>query len=94
MQENCVSDSVARQMALGATRLFLSHYGIGVTGYASVMPEAQVDDLYAHFAIASNNDVMVSKKITSSKKDSIEVQVDFTNQILYEFEKLLKKERP
>src|SRR6478736_19122 len=36
---NCVSQSVATEMAINASKLFRSHWGIGVTGYAT--PETE-----------------------------------------------------
>lgn len=93
MEENCVSESVACQMATAANKLFLSYYGIGITGYATIMPQSDVNELFAYFAIAKNGETVVTKKISSSKKDSLEAQVDFTNQVLVEFQGLLKKER-
>lgn len=93
LQENCVSESVACQMALEVNKMFISHFGIGITGYATIMPESGVNELFAHFAIADKSKIILSKKILSSKKDSLEVQLDFTSQLLVEFENMLKRER-
>ncbi|MEJ7766786.1 MAG: CinA family protein [Chitinophagaceae bacterium] len=92
-EENCVSERIAGEMAVNVNKMFLSHYGIGITGYATVMPESDINDVYAYFAIASRDEVLFSKKISSSKTDSIEVQLDFTNQVCAEFNSLLKNAR-
>ena len=49
---NCVSDTVATEMAIGVCSLFSSHWGIAVTGYATVDPEIKMEQPFAHFAIA------------------------------------------
>lgn len=93
LEDNCVSEEVARQMALEVNNLFISHYGIGITGYASPVPELNIHELFAYVAITCKNEVLLQKKISSLKKDSIEVQVDFTCQILLELQKLLQREK-
>jgi nicotinamide-nucleotide amidase len=93
MQDNCVSDRVARQMATAVTRMFISHYGIGITGYATVMPESGVNDLYAYAAIAYGDEILLVKKLSSGQKDSTDVQVDFTNQVMEALHALLKERR-
>jgi len=49
-------------MALEVNKLFLSDIGIGITGYASVVPEAAIHELYAFFAIAQQNPVGTYQK--------------------------------
>ena len=52
--QNCdfVSDAVAKEMAVGVCSLFASHWGIAVTGYATIDPEIKMDRPFAHFSIA------------------------------------------
>lgn len=79
---DCVSGEVSATMAVEAAKMFISHYGVGITGYASIVPENQQEGLYAFVAISYRNEVLVNEKIRSEKKDTYEVQVDFTNQAL------------
>jgi len=37
---NCVSDVIARKLAINVCDLFCSDWGIGITGYASAVPES------------------------------------------------------
>jgi nicotinamide-nucleotide amidase len=88
---NCVSDRTAVQMALTINKKFLSDYGISITGYASPMPEAGVDVLFAWFCIVHKNEIAVSRKISCDKTDSVEVQINYTNQVLRALEELLRQ---
>jgi PncC family amidohydrolase len=82
MEDNCVSQQVANNMAMEVNRLFLSDYGIGITGYAATVPELNIHSLHAFVAFAYNGKTILSKKITSGRSDSVEAQVDYTNQVI------------
>jgi nicotinamide-nucleotide amidase len=91
MQNDCVDEQVACQMAIEVNDLFISDYGISITGYAVRMPEKDMNDLYAYFAITNKKEVVLTKKITTDKPEGIQAQIDYTNQVIIEFEKLLNK---
>jgi len=84
---NAVSEKVAADMAREICRSFSSNYGVAVTGYATLLPEAGVNDLYAYIAISLHGEIIVAEKITSPVKDSLEVQIDYVNQVLEELDK-------
>lgn len=88
---DCISEEVARQMALKSTELFLSNFGIGITGYATKVPEKEADVLFSYFAIAYNKEIIHSGKIISKKESSVEVQVDYSNQVIEILFQLLHK---
>jgi len=88
---DCVSDSVARQMATGAARLFISHYGIGITGYAAKVPEKNINSLFAHFAISHRGQILLSDKINAPYEEALDVQIYYTRQIIMALDGLLKK---
>lgn len=81
---NCVSEEVACTMALHVNTLFTSQYSIAITGYAAKMPEKGLNELFAWYAIAFNNQLIGSGKISSSK-ERVEAQVDYTKQVLQKF---------
>jgi nicotinamide-nucleotide amidase len=89
MKDDCVSQEVANQMALSVNNLFVSHYGISITGYATPVPEKDITELSAFYSIAAGNKIMLSGKIQSKFTNSIEVQIDYTNQVLESFHGLL-----
>ena len=84
---NAVSEKVSADMALGVCELFSSDYGAAITGYATLLPEEGVNELYAYIAIAFHGEIVVTEKITSPVKDSLEVQVDYVDQVLEELHK-------
>lgn len=92
LNNDCVTEQVACEMAIKTNKLFISHYGIAITGYATKMPEKGLNDLYAFFAIAEKDKILLSKKITSDK-ERVEAQIDYTMQVITKFEELLKMEK-
>jgi nicotinamide-nucleotide amidase len=89
MKDDCVSQEVAGQMAITVNDLFLSYYGIAITGYATAVPEKDVMELSAFFSIAAGDKIILSRKIESALTNSIEVQIDYTNQVLESFHNML-----
>lgn len=81
LEVNCVSEQVACEMALHVCRLFSSHWGVAVTGYASPVPESG-NKLYAWFAIVSEGQVKASGKINAVKAKPAVVQQRYTETIL------------
>jgi PncC family amidohydrolase len=88
---NCVSQKVSEQMAAEICHLFTSDYGIGITGYASPVPEKNIQELYAWLSIAKRNEIIGSKKIISPHKKPLDVQLEFTQKAIEYFIEILKK---
>lgn len=84
MKCDCVSEKTAREMALHVIPLFACDYGIAITGFASISPE-QNDELYAWFAIAEKDNVLLSKRIKSSKPEGDDTQWYFAKQAVSAF---------
>jgi nicotinamide-nucleotide amidase len=87
---NCVSPQTASEMAMQVCDLFSSHWGIGITGYASPVPEQKVRKLFAFWAVAYKKEIISSNQIESSEQDAFSVQVFYTNKVLSHFLGLLK----
>ena len=90
---NCVSATVSEQMAAEVCNLFKSDYGIGITGYASPVPEKNIRQLFAFVAIAKCSKTIKSEKIISSNKTPVEVQMDFTSRAIELLWEVLKKDK-
>jgi PncC family amidohydrolase len=78
---NCVSEKVASEMALHVCRLFSSDWGIGVTGYATPVPESD-NAVFAFFAIAYKNKVINSGKIVPPFADPPALQEKYVSEII------------
>jgi PncC family amidohydrolase len=78
---NCVSQKVADEMAHHVCRLFCSDWGIGITGYASPVPESG-NKVFAFYAISYRTKLKAHGKITSQKADPPALQLKYANYIL------------
>jgi nicotinamide-nucleotide amidase len=87
---NCVSKEVAIEMAFGVVELFSSDMGISITGYATPLPEEDINKIFAWGAIVLNDKLISSFRITSKLDDPLEVQIDYANQVIIKAIKSLK----
>jgi PncC family amidohydrolase len=92
MKANCVSETVCTQMALQAAKLFLSDFGIGVTGYATKAPEIGINKLFAYVSITQGDKVLLTRKLLPTiEADGYATQINYTLQIVDVFLKILKE---
>ncbi|MDM8565135.1 CinA family protein [Candidatus Halobeggiatoa sp. HSG11] len=68
---NCVSELVARQMAVGTCKLFAVNVSIATTGYAEPTIDEKVP--FAYIAVKIN-DTIFSKKVIALNMERIEAQ--------------------
>ena len=68
-------------MAQAAIRLFSCDWSIGITGYASPVPESG-NKVFAYYAIIYKDKVVDSGKMNLENGDPPEVQVKYTNGVL------------
>jgi nicotinamide-nucleotide amidase len=87
---NCVSEQIAIQMAKEVAHLFMSDWGLGVTGYASPVPEKGIDKVFACYAISFRDKIIVKKKIKSIDGKPDEVIDYYTREIINAFQKAVK----
>ena len=85
---NCVSQPIAEQMALHVATHFHSHWGIGITGYATPVPESG-NKVYAFYAICLDGKIRAKGKITPHKTTPPEPQVAYVNKVLEKLSKLI-----
>ena len=78
---NSVSEKVAGEMALNVCSLFSSDWGIGITGYASPVPESE-NKLFAWYVIAHHDRIVVSKKISPKKDEPFRIQQRYVTDVL------------
>lgn len=89
---NCVAERIADTMAIEVSKMFLSDYGTGITGYASIVPECEKEGIFAFFSISYKEEIVLTGKITSLKEQPCDVQVDYTNQVVQRFYEYLQSE--
>jgi PncC family amidohydrolase len=80
-QCNCVSQQTASQMALGVAQLFRSDWGIGITGYASPVPESE-NKLFAYCAITFQGKVVLEEKLTPTASEFFPVQLEYAIKVV------------
>ena len=90
-RENCVCREVAETMALNVTEMFSSTVGVSITGYASLIPEMGIKDLFAFCAVSVKGKIVITEKLTTEKENIIEVQNDYCEQVLNKLLHALKK---
>jgi len=81
---NAVSPTVAREMSAGVSKLFCSDWGIGITGYASAVPESG-GQLYAFYAITYKQNLVMSDKLEARGNKPADVQLGYVKTILKAF---------
>jgi nicotinamide-nucleotide amidase len=87
---NCVSELIAEQMALQISRNFSSNYGLGVTGYAAPVPEKNINELFAFYAISQDGSVIRTGKIIADEADALQVQLYFVKEVIHAFSAMLE----
>lgn len=81
LKVNCVSENVATTMAINCSAMFNSMWAVGITGFASPVPESN-NKLYAFYTIVYNDEIVCAEKITASKGEPFEVQLFYTECVL------------
>jgi len=68
---NCVSELIAKQMAIGVCELFEANVSLATTGYAEPTIDKKIP--FAYVAVKVNNSIF-SKKVIAPNMNRIEVQ--------------------
>ena len=79
---NCVSEIIAEQMAKKVCDLFIADFGIGITGFASLVPEENIHELFAYVSISNKEKILITQKITPKKLSAYQVQLYYTNEAI------------
>jgi len=85
---DCVSASVAEEMALKVAENFKSDWAISITGYATPVPESG-KKLFCYYSIVFRGTQKAKGKITHSKSEAMDVQLHYVNTLLANLEKLI-----
>ena len=77
-----VDPRIAAALALEVSKKFLSNFGVGITGYATLVPQCEHEGLYAFFAVAYNNKIVLTQKLKGTKENNYAVQLEYTDHAL------------
>jgi nicotinamide-nucleotide amidase len=78
---NCVSDEIAKKMALNVCNMFCCDWGIGITGYATAVPESHMQ-VFCHFGIAYKGTVVVSGRIEDDSSDAPSARKHYVDKVI------------
>jgi len=79
-------------MALNVCLLFSSDWGIGVTGYAAIDPEIDMEKPFLFYAIACRGRVIFAGRLENDSTDPAEVLSYYAREIIKSFEQILKSD--
>ena len=86
---DCVSGKISAEMSQHVCSLFASDYGIGITGYAARVPEKNINELFAYYAIGFKGKVISTDKISTDKDEGLPAQLFYVEQTLKKLEEHL-----
>lgn len=80
----CVDAKVSLEMARNVCNLFCCEIGIGITGFATLVPEEHIDELTAFVAIVRQGAVLLETEIRPTDKNvqGLQVQEDYSLRVL------------
>jgi PncC family amidohydrolase len=86
---NCVSQKVAEQMALAVCPMFRSDWGVGITGYATPVPESG-NQVFAYYAIALRGNIVTAGRLDTAVDKPTQVQRFFVKQLLQQLDSYIQ----
>ncbi|HEX5155243.1 MAG TPA: CinA family protein [Parafilimonas sp.] len=86
-----VSVKIAQNMSKQVCCMFTSTFGLASTGYASLVPEKNIHELFTYYAIAKESRVIDSGIIYSREGEGLETQLFYVDQVLNKLKLILKK---
>jgi nicotinamide-nucleotide amidase len=90
---DCVSEEVSGDMCVQVCSLFKSDYGIGITGYAARVPEKNIKELYAYYAISFKGEVISRGKINTDSEEGLPAQLFYVDETLRKLNEHLISEK-
>lgn len=87
---DCVSENIATVMAIEVSKLFNCQWGIGITGYATPVPEKNIEELFACYAICFKGNAKECATLNASKAEPLQVRQFYTEHVLQRLLTLLK----
>ena len=93
IESDSVSSRVSEDMSLNVCTLFTSDFGIGITGYAARVPEKNINDLFAYYAIAYKKEIVDSGKLTTNEEEGLKAQLFYVHEVLRRLHKFCLRKK-
>jgi nicotinamide-nucleotide amidase len=94
LANNCVSEQVSKEMAKGVCKLFSCDWGLAITGYATLLPEASITTLFSFYSFAYRSQPLVTRLLKAKVQDSTAVQQYYAHAVLNRFSNYIKMFSP
>ena len=88
-----VSLKIAEDMSKHVCCMFTSTFGLASTGYASLVPEKNINKLFSYYAIAKGSQIIDSGLIYSKEDEGLNTQLLYVDMVLQKL-KLILKNKP
>lgn len=79
---NGVSAAISAQLSRNICKSFSSEWGIGITGYASKVPEQGIDELYAYAAISKADKILFQEQFIPEATEAPAVQMEYATRVV------------
>jgi len=89
LESNGVSAIVAEEMARSVADVFCAGYGIGITGYAAPVPEKDIQQPFAFYAIFGHGEILRSQRLEAPAGDALSVQLYYVERIITNLKEVL-----
>lgn len=86
---NGVTAEISRQMAFKVCELFDCRLGLSLTGYASPLPEQNIEDLFAFGSVALDGEIIYCGKIIGKNQEPDELKEEYARVLVVECAKAL-----
>ena len=85
-----VSLKIAEDMSKHVCCMFTSTFGLASTGYASLVPEQNINKLFTYYAIVRESKIIYSGLIHSNEDEDLNTQLLYVNKVLQKLKLILK----
>lgn len=82
-ESNGVSERIAEAMARQVCMKFNCELGLGITGFASPIPEKGVTELYAYASFCYNGAIVFTKRLVPAGSTPLEIQQEYASSVLW-----------
>jgi len=90
---NGVSEQVAEEMARHVADVFCSQFGVGVTGYATPVPEKGVLKPFAFYSVYGPQGILRTVRLDAPPAEALDVQLFYVERIVTALRTILRPDQ-